>query len=281
MNNDTFSIKRLGLLLQKDIQENWKRYLMYMATLYGGLTIVLSLIPNQHIEHIRYAHTYHHDLIELSCILFFICGLFFTSTMMTPMNNKTKRIAFLSNPSSSFEKFLYRWLIVTVVYFIVFFVTINLADITRVVISSIRFPDAEVSLIDFNKTVGANDYSKHDNEYLFSPEIFKLMIAFYFLLHSIFVLGATFWPKNSFIKTFSACLILILSYVFMADSFTHLLLGAEEKAAFNQFLNPYSDLIESSTTPEMLIPLVFYILAITMYILSYFRFKESEVINRW
>lgn len=269
-NNDTFSIKRFGLLLQKDIQENWKKYLMYIATIYGVLVIILTWNTNSNVTFENFVAYNNREWITITILLFFAFGAIFAATMMEPMNNKTKRISYLMNPSSSLEKFLSRWLIVTVGYILLFSVIVFFADASRIFIASIRFPGTETPFMDFSKIVGEGSGRFFTTYYQLS-----MIIALYFLLQSLFVLGSTFWPKNSFIKTFSACLVIIISYVFICDKLISLLLGGYLSAPFFDRTGPENDYKAELTTT-----IVFSLFALSIWTLSFFRFKESEIIKR-
>ena len=78
---------------------------------------------------------------------------------------------------------------------------------------------------------------------------FVLMIASYFFCQSCFVLGSSVWPKNSFIKTFSAGMIIFIAYVLIVVGFACL-------------------------------SAIAVLFTLTNWTLAYFRFKESEIINR-
>lgn len=277
MNNDTFSIKRLGLLFKKDFQENWKKYLMYIATAYALLTIILSMStrPSITIE----GSTFYYNKAMISPILtaFTIFGLIFASTMMTPMNDKTKRIAFLSNPSSSLEKFLYRWLIVTIGYIIIIIPTIYAADITRVLIATIRFPGIEIPLTDFSKIAGEGGPA---HEFFVEPIILKVLITFYLFMQSVFILGSAFWAKNSLIKTSSVCLIVTTCYILLSKFIITLLLGKTSFLAIDNALS-FMDNQQGTRSPEMFLSIFFILFTLIFWTIAYFRFKESEIINRW
>lgn len=269
-NNDTFSIKRFGLLLQKDIQENWKKYLMYAATIYGAIVIILTWNTNSNVTFDNSANYYNREWITITTLLFFAFGVIFAATMMEPMNNKTKRISYLMNPASSLEKFLSRWLIVTVGYILLFSVIVFFADATRVFIASIRFPGAETPFMDFSKIIGEGSGHFFTTCYQLS-----MIIALYFLLQSIFVLGSTFWPKNSFIKTFSACLVIIIAYIFICEKLVTILLGGNLTTPFFDEIGP-----ANGYKAELTVTTVLSLFALLLWTLSFFRFKESEIIKR-
>lgn len=277
-NNDTFSIKRLSMLVQKDVQENWKKYLMHIVTLFGVLVAVFVINTSDTI----YLDGQNRDLIIMSIFTFFAMGTIFASNMMEPMNSKTKRISYLMNPSLASEKFLARWLMVTVVYIIIFLLVLVPADIARVFISSLRYPDATIRFIDFSKLVGDGD---HSSDHAFYPiEVFGMVIATFFWLQSLFVLGSTFWQKNTFVKTFSIGLIIFVVFLFTC----YKLIGFVFADGMNDFFDAmYSNIngTESGDTDKLkqiiiTITITFSFLALGNWVLAFFRFKEAEIIKR-
>lgn len=271
-NNDTFSIKRLFLLLKKDIQENWKKYLIHIATVYGALVVVLSFNSIPNVTYEGSAEYENKNLITFTIFIFFVMGTVFASTMMEPMNNKAKRISFLMNPSSASEKFLSRWLIVTIAYIIVFLLIIIPADATRVFICTLRYPGIDIPFIDFSKLVGE---SESWNEYAFHPKMFMIIIPLFCLLQSVFVLGSTFWQRNTFIKTFSAGLIISATYLFICYKLI--------TALFDNGMSDFARLtsLDKGEEDSFIITSVMFILfALINWVLAFFRFKESEIIKR-
>ena len=271
-NNDTFSINRLFLLLQKDIQENWKKYLIHIATVYGALVVVLTFnsIPNVTYEG---SEAYHNkNLITFTIFIFFVMGTVFASTMMEPMNSKAKRISFLMNPSSMSEKFLSRWLIVTIAYIIIFVLVLIPADATRVFICTLRYPEINISFIDFSKLVGE---SESWNEYALQPRDFMIIGSLFFLLQSVFVLGSTFWQRNTFVKTFSAGLIIGATYLFICYKLISVL--------FENGMMDYARLTSLDDNQDNVVRItsaLFILFTLINWILAFLRFKESEIIKR-
>ena len=280
--NNVFNIKRFGLLINKDLQENGKRYLLSSLTLFGILAIGLtsgswsaySENPSYNIENLN------RDQLNVFSFLFAAFGLFFASTAMNPMDSKTKRIAYLSLPSSNFEKYFSRWLIVTIGYIVVFFIALWLADLLRVLICSIKFPEGEFRMLDFSKLICTK--SKGSGVYVFDhPTIFGLILSIYFLLQSVFILGTTFWQKNSFIKTFSLSAILIVLFILICSwaisSFY------EDFNSFGNVMNSFfftSNYYYSWKKPTIIVTFIISCFTLIYWVIAYFRFKESEIIKR-
>ena len=215
--NNTFNIKRFGLVVSKDFQENWKRYTMLFLAMFGIITIMLYFNSDLFYRTIarggsRYVD---YELLTLASFLFLVFGTVFASTLTDPMRSKIKRGAYLMNPSSNLEKYVSRWLIVTVGYIIAFFAALWLADLLRVAICSVRYPEIDVNLLDFGKLIE----TKGDRgSYVFgSGNEFGFFVGLFFFLQSICVLGSTFWEKVSFVKTFATGTILVLLFLLLAN----------------------------------------------------------------
>ena len=85
-------------------------------------------------------------LMQFFMVIFYVMGMLFASSFMERMKTKTGRIAFLITPASAFEKYLSRWLLVTVVFY-------------RCICNSVRAcrPDESVGLQDVVQQCGRAD----------------------------------------------------------------------------------------------------------------------------
>lgn len=276
--NNTFDINRFVLLLRKDIQENWKKYLIRILTIYGALTLVTTWNSfltyselEQGFDRLKYLNR---DLIVFTAFVFFIFGCISASLTMEPINSKTKRLTYLMNPSSSFEKYVSRWFIMTIGYIVVFFILFWLSDATRVMICSLRFPDVDVQFIHFDKFIGKDNY-----DYVFNNMTrFTFSVGLFFFIQSLFILGSTFWPKNSLVKTFSAGIITFITFLLVCWC-TISLLFENGMDNFGNALQQKTFGVEDSIIVGYM-AVVFIIFAVVNWILAFFRFRESEVIKR-
>ncbi|MBM6735563.1 hypothetical protein H7U35_10075 [Mediterranea massiliensis] len=92
--------------------------------------------------------------------------------------------------------------------------------------------------------------------------------SFYFAVQSAYVLGSALWPKNAFIKT-SAALIVVIS-IFVA-----VLVSLVKSLHFG----PYTPMEEE--TAVTLCTCLLFAFAIFCWVTAYYRLKEAEIINRW
>ena len=284
--NNTFNFKRFGLVFRKDFMENWRRYLLLFLTLVGLMAIVTiyqSWTTYELFNHIDVGDRLYIDLNEALLItlsvMFLAAGLWFASTFAAPMNSKLKNISYLTNPSSNLEKFLVRWIITTVGFILVFFAALWIADLLRVTVCTVRYPEVGIKFLDIRRlSAPTNDYVYSD--FLMPRYIFIALLSLYFLLQSLFLLGAMFWGKGSFIKTFTAVVAIIGTF---------LIICYVTISVFYRTMEEFYNVVDSFDigrvfTPEQFFSLLSVVLAIftcTFWVLAYFRLKESEIIKRF
>jgi len=252
----------------------------------GGFTIVTyntcSKIHtwNMHgIEH-NSLHILEKDLLITASFLFLIFGVIIASTLMEPMKSKTLRITYLTNPSSNFEKIFSRWLIVTVGYVIAFFIAFWLADAVRVVICSIKYSELDIAFLDLKMLIAPKIGAEDIFQYVFPYRyLFFFCIGIYTLLQSLFILGANFWEKVSFVKTFSAGVIVSLLFLLVCHWAIKLFYGNYD--SFGDMLSSF-EMHERFSVNEifsfMACVLIFF--ALVNWTIAFFRFRESEIIKR-
>ena len=263
--NNLFNIKRFGHVFKKDLLENYKRYLLSFVTLMGIMVIIMAFQPWDN-----------RSLLTYMSLLFLAAGILFASTFMNPMNSKLKRISYLVNPASNIEKFLTRWLITTIGYILVFFVALWIADVIKVAVCTVIYPDSNIQLLDLSKLrYPGDDYINY--EYMLLRHPFDIMIFIYLLLQSIFLLGSTFWEKASFLKTFTALSITIFSYNMICRWI--IFLFYEKFDGFNNVIGSFNP----ATTMEQAVTfacLVMSFFTLANWTLAFFRIRESEIIKR-
>ena len=281
--NNTFNIKRFGLVFRKDLIENGKRYLLLFLTLLGLITVFITYKTLLYCDYyLRYSANYitlHREILTSLSFLFFGFGAWFASTFSMPMNSKLKRLSYLANPSSNLEKYLVRWSFTTIGYLCAFFIALWVSDVIRVAICAVVFPTVEVHFLDLTQIVAPKDVETYVNGYVLPKEAFTIMTSLYFFTQSFFLLGSTFWDKASFIKTFTAGAIIIAVYSLICR-WTMLLCYGN--------LDGYSNVINSFELNERYSPeqavifasLVISAFTLICWILAFFRLKESEIIKR-
>ena len=99
-----------------------------------------------------------------------------------------------------------------------------------------------------------------------------LFVSAYFAVQSFFLLGSVIWPRNSLVKTFAAGVCIIIVYTLIAA------------ALMKVFLPDNFYMANPGIPNETMLTLIstgLCLFALFNWVLAYFRFKESEIINRW
>jgi len=289
--NNTFNIRRFGLIVRKDCIENWKRYALMFLMMTGCLAIVLIFISiSGYHDGVRLindgeditAISFNKSLLSAVSIMFPIFGVLFASLLMNPMNDKVNRIAYLTIPASNLEKFLTRWITMTIGYIIAFFVALWIVELVRVGICSVKYPNIDVTFLDLSKLIysgqGGNVHNLFDNK-----QYFVFALSIYFLCQSLMILGSTFWEKATFIKTFAAIIIIGLAYWLICYLAIDLFYND-----FNQFGHVSHSLADEfineetikDDDPPMYIAATLFFFTLANWTLAYLRFRESEIIKR-
>lgn len=279
MIRDTFfSASRFVSLCRKEMVESWKANVLRMVMMYGILAI--AFVWNGYFQYVNPTYVLNREdpvdpiwVFELIAFgwAIVIMGLLSASFLMERMKTKTNRIATLMIPATMFEKFFSRWLIFTFGFLIAFLIAFKLADWTRVLVYMVSYPELKeiIASVPLSEIVG------HGNWTIFSDgETFLLGVSIYFFAQSLFVLGSSIWPKNAFVKTLSAIIVIAIVYVSVGAILVKVLMEASGRSGgVNGSI--------SDETITLISTIAFFTLALFNWVVAYFRFKESEIINRW
>lgn len=273
MQDTFFSLPRFIDLCRKEMIEGWKSNLMRVVLMYG--IMVIAFVWNGYLSYDSYSqHLWKVDPTWNSLRWFFIWGLFVFGSLsasftMERMKTKTGRTAVLMTPATMFEKFFSRWLIFTISFLIVFLIAFKLADYTRVFYFSLRFPK-----IDLIHPMSLSYLFAEGSPFAIVPkcEYFWLRFCGFLFVQSCFILGSSIWPKNAFLKTFVALVLVFVVY--------GLVISGLVKLWFIDGYN-YSNMTNFSEDAGLHLIISFCsIFALFNWVLAYFRFKESEIIHR-
>lgn len=272
--NNYFSFERFSLLLKKDFMESWKTILLRFVTLYAVLAVVFCFLcyKNCQFEMILAGVENNVRYLGFTLFLFFGFGCIFASSMMEKMQSKTKRISYLMTPATSFEKYFSGFVQVVVIFIIAFFVAFKLADFTRVAIFSICYPSLDFIPIDLKYLVPKN------GELFNSWQALLVGFSIYLFYQSLFVLGSTLWYKKPFIKTIAAGVAIYLIFITINGTLIHFLFPNNLFGFFDAIR--YCDITFDKISALRNITILFSCLTLFNWIMAYFRFKESEIINR-
>jgi hypothetical protein len=260
--------------------------MLLFLTMFGIITVILTFcsfneLRSSDFDNQHYIASHSQFLFKVTAFLFLGFGIFIASTLLESMRDKTDRIAYLTIPASDMEKYLSRWLIVTIGYIIFFAIALWMADAVRVTFCRYRYPEFDIRFLDYTKllnpekTINLNDFA------FFSKDFFSFSVSLYFLLQSLFILGAAFWQKASFVKTFSAIVVIIFLFFFFNWGMVKIV--HHDFESFGNQLNPFllhhiNDFSENAfflSSSYLFIPFTLF-----NWIIAFFRFRESEIIKR-
>ena len=102
----------------------------------------------------------------------------------------------------------------------------------------------------------------------------SINIAVYFCRQSFFVLGSVIWPKRSFVNTCVALVCISIAYITVGVIVA--------KVFAEQFkVHVINGIYSSEDSFSFVVISLCSFIALFNWTLAYFRFKESEIINRW
>jgi len=274
--NNFISFKRLTLLYKKDFIENWKTMLLRFVMLYAIMAIIFTFMGLSELES-RTKHNFSPwyggiYYLRPAIFLFWGFGCLFASLMMEKMKNKTKRIAYLMTPATNFEKFFSRFLPVVIVFIIAFFLAFKLADYTRIAILSMRYPEFNITAINISQGLCSQNLDSMTHNWMELTALFSIYLFF----QSLFILGSTLWYKNPFIKTLATGIVITLLFYAVDALLVNSLFNESQLFSAGDYCG---EIIEKWITRRNLI-LFFSFLTLFNWVISYFRFKDSEIINR-
>ena len=277
MIKDTFfSLPRFMNLCRKEMVENWRSNVLRMVLMYGVMAVVM--VWNGYFEY-RYWHSGQiEDPAWTFLLVVFICSLWgfgclSASFTMEKMKTKTSRTSMLMVPATPFEKFFSRWFVFTVVFLVIFLISYKLADYTRFIIYSLAYPEEKDFIIpvDLSHLVGER---KTYYTLCRTGLQFGALLSAYFFVQSLFVLGSSIWPKNSFLKTFASGTVIAIVYFLLAVFMSKMFL--ENGNYYSE--NVFTGMSEDTAMSIMIVVGIFFTLM--NWTLAYLRFKESEIVNR-
>lgn len=277
MIKDTFfSLPRFMNLCRKEMVENWRSNVLRMVLMYGVMAVVM--VWNGYFEY-RYWHSGQiEDPAWTFLLVVFIWSLWgfgclSASFTMEKMKTKTSRTSMLMIPATPFEKFFSRWFVFTVVFLVIFLISYKLADYTRFIIYSLAYPEEKDFIIpvDLSHLVGER---KTYYTLCRTGLQFGALLSAYFFVQSLFVLGSSIWPKNSFLKTFASGTVIAIVYFLLAVFMSKMFL--ENGNYYSE--NVFTGMSEDTAMSIMIVVGIFFTLM--NWTLAYLRFKESEIVNR-
>lgn len=261
--SNLFSPKRFGRYCSKQIHE-WKRGLwLQFFSLAGIYTLLMFLFHHTDEEGLTpsIASTGIQMLVWFG---FFIYTAKSASSLAEQIGVRSKRVLYLAVPASTAEKYIAHLLWTIVLYPILFFAAIVVAQYASEVVSSTIRSEA------------FNPGTPLQGIFTVWSTLYSLPTVIVWTISNIvtFTLGATLWQKNSFLKTIAACFLLGIATVFIytvfldkgefESLFTYIVVGNYfnnfEETDFLWFINSFT-MVES----------------VVLAYIGYMRMKELEI----
>lgn len=202
-----------------------------------------------------------------------ICSSFFFECM----NSKQKKIATLMVPATYLEKFLTRFVIYIILPALIYIIGSIIAESARFIIFSVFYPSGDIiNLMDYSAIIKS---LKTDYVALFHTFIYYFLTSI--AVSSMYVLGSSIWPKLALLKTIAAqC---VISFIALISTIIAGISGslAESMKVIINILGQIYDKLDWEYTSYLWFAYLFLIIfSLTNWTIAYFRFKESEIIQR-
>lgn len=277
--NKTFELHRLSMVIRWDILTNWKRHLGALA----GLTISISVYCVLKLFSMRFwlcsddveqaAKQYQQSICMFYAVITFIAFYILASCIFNNMKTKLQRESFLMLPAYNIEKFVARFLVMSIGGLVQLLAALILADVIQLIFSFIITPGFHTSITwPVLSHISSIPVPLSGNDWLKITSIY----AFLLFAHSFATLGGAFYRKKPVLLT--ACtgilLCMILGYIINE-------LG--EVGAFDFFSHvDFSNGSMADFCSTITLTVVFLVLAAFNYWASYKIFTRMQVIcNKW
>lgn len=266
---------RLATIIKKEFVENRKTLLLRALLLIGSMVILSQIMGIVHsnvyniydsewkILNLEYRDPALQPMLVIFIIGAFFVGAFSASFLFENMTSKTKRLSTLMLPASNAEKFIARFTIFVLGFFVLYFISCAIAEFSRFIVLQSIYPDSPKVHLITPAAIIADLGIEFTKDWRWA---FTIFIGAFLFNQSLFGLGSAVWPKNSFIKTFGAIWAISLTFQLLTSIFIQLLDFSNA--------NPNVDLLLSLLTGFLYIGTIF------NWVLAYYRFKESEIIQR-
>ena len=282
--NNCFSFARLGLVMKRDLMENWKKNLYRFLGPYAGILFVM-IVCSMYMTNFKEFTAI--VCSAFACVLFF-GGIINASYIMEPMNTQQKRISFLMLPATSLEKFISRGLYSTLVFALIATLALVLAEVTRYLLLPIfdlpdsfkqcTLPDIFTSLYifaDSSSVTWSNTWPEEQSYSILMGQICSLLYIGW--MHSFYILGGCYWQKHPFWKTLG---IMLLAHIVIPAVFVNLIIQLSDNN-WEMYHEHFEFIFEGITVNQSLtfFSIVFLLLILLNWWLSYRCFKRSQVIK--
>jgi len=236
-NINSFSFRRVGLLIKRDVVENWKASLHSLGLAVAGFLFLMYIsVPDSTREWMLYdtglRFNYLEELLPPCIGILTFLAMILTCNAMGHMTTKGERTDFLILPARNIEKFIARYLYVFLLFVAIVSVAFVVADALHLLLFPLlgygEYREVCDWLLPTLFDAGAWDsvfdadvidrFSGHEKDWV--------AILFVCMMHviasSMFALGGNYWRKHAFLKTVGVMMLLVvggswIAYLFLKD----------------------------------------------------------------
>lgn len=270
--NQTFSLNRMMRLTAKNLREEWRSLALMSCALLGilfliGFLATLSLMLGPKLPEDFEVSVL---MIEIGWYtpIFVIAGFLMASTAFKQLSTPAQALGVLTTPASQLEKFLYRWLIAVPICIAAFFIFFEVTELLRALYTYLIYGVRINPFLLWNY-IGSD----------LSWRGFWMILIGYLFGQSFYLLGSLLWTKWAFLKTFLALFAIQTVYSWAVIG----IVSAFDIQHNHHYTGPrFEWLTEGDGSHAFIVAsLIFGLLTLFNYWLSYRRFREAEIINRW
>lgn len=247
-------MSRFGLLIRRQYMLHSNSWIIALISVAGSIIFIafMSLLFSRNDGWLSVFNSF-------GVIAFFITGLVFSSLSFSEMGTYTRSLQYVTLPASRLEKFFAAWLISSVFYFIAATIMLMVSSAFVGMLSALIFKGNFLMFQPFTIHFGETALA-------------------YFIAHSIFFLGATWFRKAAFFKTLLTMFVLnIISQVWW---FIWIVIIINPFRLMTNKDNLYLPFEQFSRMEPMIKNTIigsFVTLAVIFLITAWVRFKEREV----
>jgi uncharacterized membrane protein len=255
--NQAFSFARYSALLKTYVTENGKTLALYTAVLIGISILVGAFIGNNLTTDTRISGDPRVGEIMMGAYIyaaFSFCLAISASFMFSSMQSRSSRISTLMLPASMAEKYLVRYTVYFILYIASFIIATLFGEAARLLASPSDTPCI------FSEIGTLFSYLSQAKVTTF---LVLYLIGAVLSNHSFYTLGSSLWPRHSFFKTFIASIALGMVMVIIIPS--------EQLILFS----------EAFKDRNWSILALIYIWAAVCYLLSWLRFRSTQIVQRF
>lgn len=255
-NIQTFSLKRVYLLIQKTVYENAKFVLIGLSTIFGIFSVILFL------NALGDADAWQ-NMQGFYVAGFVLSGLFISGMAFTSLRSKEKTMTYLSLPASTLEKFISELLITTVGFAIIYTLIFYAFNFVVFIIGAPFNLDANIiNLFDLHVLEGFMYYVIFQSILLAGAATFR-KVPLFFTSFTLFIAGVIIMIVVVIIAFSMKDYFDGLDHVNISLSDTHYDVEGEMKNSFFLFKLPKF--------------MFYYLTAPIFWVVTYLKLKEKEV----